>query len=250
VAVATKLQVPTDLRSWLERVDAIGELQTVTGATAEEDIGMATELLGRTRPSKATIFDEIPGYKKGFRVLVNAMGSFPRVAVTLGLPIDAGAQELVRLWQERVSKGIPQVPAEVVKDGPIFENVLRGDAVDCTIFPTPKWHELDGGRYLGTGSFDITRDPDDGWINLGTYRVMVHDKTRLGFYISPGKHGRQHRDKWFARGERMPVCIVVGADPASMYSASAPLPPGVDEFIFAGFLRRDPVKLVKAVKRL
>src|SRR5213594_1348881 len=215
MAIETKPKVttPTDLRDWLRRVEALGELQTVTGATAEEDIGMATELLGRTRPSKATIFDEIVGYQKGYRVLSNGLGSFKRIAITLGLPVDASPHELVRLWQERVRKGIPSIPAEVVKDGPVFENVLRGDQVDCTIFPTPKWHEFDGGRYLGTGSFDVTIDPDEGWVNLGTYRVMVHDKKRLGFYISPGKHGRQHRDKWFARKERMPAALVPRGEP-------------------------------------
>src|ERR671924_973124 len=125
VETKTTTRTPTDLRDWLKRVDALGELQTVRGATAEEDIGMATELLGRTRPSKATLFDEIPGYRKGFRVLSNGLGSFARVAVTLGLDPSASPHELVRLWQERVRKGIPTVPAEVVKDGPLFENVLR-----------------------------------------------------------------------------------------------------------------------------
>src|SRR6266540_2479134 len=226
MVLATKTTVPTDLREWLDRVTALGELQTVTGASAEEDIGMATEILGQTRPSKATLFDEIPGYRKGFRVLVNALGSFPRVAITLGLPVDA-------------------TPAEVVKDGPVFENVLRGDKIDCTIFPTPKWHEFDGGRYLGTGSFDVTRNPDDGWINLGTYRVMVHDRTRLGFYISPGKHGRQHRDKWFERGERMPVAFVAGGDPLLFLAACTEIPYGLTEYDWAGGVRGYPYRVVK-----
>src|SRR5437660_4242259 len=91
--IKTQTAVPTDLREWLRKIDEIGELQTVTGATAEEDIGMATELLGRTRPSKATIFDEVAGYKKGFRVLSNGLGSFRRIAVTLGLPVDASPHE-------------------------------------------------------------------------------------------------------------------------------------------------------------
>src|SRR5919197_5492995 len=108
-AVKTTTTVPTDLREWLKKVDEIGELQVVTGANAEEDIGMATELLGRTRPSKATIFDEIAGYRKGFRVLSNGLGSFARIAVTLGLDPAASPHELVRMWQERVRKGIPSV---------------------------------------------------------------------------------------------------------------------------------------------
>ncbi|TME28764.1 MAG: UbiD family decarboxylase, partial [Chloroflexi bacterium] len=96
MAVETKVGTPTDLRDWLKRVDALGELQTVRGANTEADIGMATELLGRTRPSKATLFDEITGYRKGFRVLSNGLGSFPRIAVTLGLDPTASPHELVR----------------------------------------------------------------------------------------------------------------------------------------------------------
>ena len=242
--IKTQTAVPTDLREWLRKIDEIGELQTVTGATAEEDIGMATELLGRTRPSKATIFDEVVGYKKGFRVLSNGLGSFRRIAVTLGLPVDASPHELVRLWQERVRKGIPSIQAEVVKDGPVFENVMRGDAVDVLKFPAPKWHEFDGGRYLGTGSFDITKDPDEGWVNLGTYRVMVQNKNTLGFYISPGKHGRQHRDKWFARGEKMPVAFVPGGDPLLFLAACTEIPYGITEYDWAGGVRGTPYRVV------
>src|SRR5437868_4198226 len=127
--IRTDVKTPTDLRDWLRRVDEAGELQTVAGANTEEDIGMATELLGLTRPSKATLFDEIVGHQKGFRVLSNGLGSFKRLAITLGLPLDASPHELVRTWQERVRKGIPSIPAEVVKDGPVFENVMRGNDI-------------------------------------------------------------------------------------------------------------------------
>jgi UbiD family decarboxylase len=243
--IKTEVTTPTDLREWLKKIDEIGELQVVTGANTDEDIGMATELLGRTRPSKATIFDEIVGYKKGWRVLSNGLGSFKRIAVTLGLPVDATPHELVRLWQERVRKGIQTIPSEVVKDGPVFENVMRGDAVDVLKFPTPKWHEFDGGRYLGTGSFDVTKDPDDGWVNLGTYRVMVQNKNTLGFYISPGKHGRQHRDKWFARGEKMPVAFVPGGDPLLFLAACTEIPFGITEYDWAGGVRGAPYRVVK-----
>src|SRR3989442_10195420 len=111
--IPTKTSTPTDLRDWLRRVDTLGELQTVRGAKTEEDIGRATELLGGTRPSKATIFDEIKGFKKGFRALSNGLGSFGRIAVTLGLAPNASPHELARMWQDRVRKGIQTVPAEV-----------------------------------------------------------------------------------------------------------------------------------------
>jgi UbiD family decarboxylase len=241
----TMTQTPTDLREWLKRIDEIGELQVVTGANTDEDIGMATEILGRTRPSKATIFDEIVGYKKGWRVLANGLGSFKRIAVTLGLPLDGTPHELVKAWQERVRKGITTIPAEVVKDGPVFENVMRGSEVDVLKFPAPKWHEFDGGRYIGTGSFDVTKDPDDGWVNLGTYRVMVQNKNTVGFYISPGKHGRQHRDKWFARGEKMPVAFVPGGDPLLFLAACTEIPFGITEYDWAGGVRGTPYRVVK-----
>ena len=165
-----------DLRDWLKRIDDLGELRVVRGARAEDEIGMATELTGRVHGTPALLFDEIPGYRKGFRVLSNALGWFPRLALTLGLDPAQPPEDLVRSWQARVSAGIEPIPSIEVKDGPIFENVKRGADVDMTIFPAPKWHEDDGGRYIGTGSFDITRDPDNGWVNLGCYRVMVHDK--------------------------------------------------------------------------
>jgi len=242
--MATIPATTTDLRTWLAAIERLGELQTVKGATADEDIGMVAELVGHTRPSKAVLFDEIKGYRPGFRVLVNALGSFTRIATTFNLPIEASPHELVAMWQKRV-KTITPIPAEIVKDGPVFENVQRGKDVDVTIFPAPKWHELDGGRYLGTGSFDITRDPDDGWVNLGTYRVMVHDKDRLGFYISPGKHGRMHRDKWFEKGERMPIAFCAGADPLLFLAACTELPFGLTEYDWAGGVRGFPYRVVK-----
>src|SRR3989475_12707098 len=139
MAIETKPKVPTPtgLRGWLRRVDALGELQTVRGANAEEDIGMATELLGRTRPSKATLFDEIPGYKKGFRVLSNGLGSFARIAVTLGLDPMASPHDLVKAWQDRVPKGTGPIAGGAAKEGPAFENGRRGREVGTAIFPPP-----------------------------------------------------------------------------------------------------------------
>ena len=234
-----------DLRDWLKRIDDLGELRVVRGARSEDEIGMATELAGRVHGTPALLFDEIPGYQKGFRVLSNGLGWFPRLALTLGLDPKKSPEELVRAWQKRVSEGITPIPSIEVKDGPIFENVKRGTDVDMTIFPAPKWHENDGGRYIGTGSFDITRDPDNGWVNLGCYRVMVHDKNKLGFYISPGKHGRMHRDAWLARGEKMPIAFVAGGDPLLFLAAATEVQFGLTEYDWAGGVRGEPYRVVK-----
>ena len=234
-----------DLRDWLRRIDDMGELRVVRGASADEDIGMATELAGRVHGTPALLFDEIPGYRKGFRVLSNGLGWFPRLALTLGLDPKMSPEGLVRAWQKRVSEGITPIPSVEVKDGPVFENTKRGAEVDMTIFPAPKWHEGDGGRYIGTGSFDITRDPDNGWVNLGCYRVMVHDKNKLGFYISPGKHGRMHRDAWLGRGEKMPIAFVAGGDPLLFLAAATEVQFGLTEYDWAGGVRGEPYRVVK-----
>src|SRR5438128_7729874 len=91
-----------DLRDWLKRIEALGELRVVRGARSEDEIGMATELAGRVHGTPALLFDEIPGYAKGFRVLSNAIGSFPRVALTLGLDPAAQPHDLVKAWQKRI----------------------------------------------------------------------------------------------------------------------------------------------------
>jgi len=126
-----------------------------------------------------------------------------------------------------------------------MENVFEGDAVDLNMFPAPLWHEDDGGRYLGTGSYTVTLDPDSDWMNLGTYRVMIHDEKHVGCYMCPGKHGRIHRDKYAALGEPMPVSIVIGGDPMTFLTACTEMPVGVCEYDIVGALRGEPLKVIK-----
>lgn len=233
-----------DLREWLQLVEKMGQLRTVEGASWQEDIGAATELLNHTPGAPAVIFDKIPGYPAGYRVLANALAGDDRLAVTFGLPTGLPRFELAnRLYQ--MTKDVELLPPVYVSDAPILENVLEGDDVDVFKFPTPKWHPRDGGRYIGTGSYDITRDPDDGWVNLGTYRVMLSDKNHVFFYISPGKHGRIHRDKYFARKEPCPVVVVAGGDPLLFLAAATELPYKVSEYDWAGGVRGKPYEVIK-----
>ena len=95
----------------------------------------------------------------------------------------------------------------------MFENVDRDGEVDLLKFPVPFLHERDGGRYLGTDDLVIMRDPEDNWVNCATYRVMVQDKNHVSVWISPGKHGRQIREKYFKAGKPCPVLISCGHDP-------------------------------------
>ena len=124
--------------------------------------------------------------------------------MTLGFPDDLSKVELSEACYGAFVKDRPLIPHEIVDDGPVFENVLTGDDIDLYKFPTPLWHVEDGGRYIGTGCYSVTRDPDDGWLNVGTYRAMVHDRKSVGVLMVPGKHGHVHREKYFARGEKVP----------------------------------------------
>ena len=164
--------------------------------------------------------------------------------MTLGFPTDLSKVELSNEFIKAFQAAKP-IPYEFVDDGPVMENVQLGDDVDVLGFPTPLWHEEDGGRYLGTGTCNITWDPDEDWVNLGTYRVMVQNKNTVGFYISPGKHGRIHRDKYQQRNEPMPVALVIGGDPLLYLMSCSEVPYGISEYDLAGGLRGKPYPVIK-----
>jgi 4-hydroxy-3-polyprenylbenzoate decarboxylase len=129
---------------------------------------------------------------------------------------------------------------------PCQEVIWRGDDIDLGKLPIIKCWPEDGGAYI-TLPMVISRDPSKGIRNVGMYRVQVLDRASLAMHWQRHKVGAAHWREMAERGERMPVCIAIGADPPSMYSASAPLPPTIDEFLFAGFLRKSPVSLTKAL---
>jgi len=230
-----------DLRDWLQMADELGELRVLEGADRDEDIGRITEMLHHTDGAPAVLFDAIGGFPRGHRILVNAQGERSRLALTLGLPPDMGVWELVDEWERLMDTVVP-VPCATVQSGPVTEHVLEGADVDLLSFPTPLWHPEDGGRYIGTGDCVLTRDPDSGWVNMGTYRVMVHDKNHTGLYISPGKHGRLHRDKYFARAEPMPAVVLIGEDPLLFLASALEMPHGMSELEWVGGMRGRPVE--------
>ncbi|MDP2917655.1 MAG: UbiD family decarboxylase, partial [Dehalococcoidia bacterium] len=233
-----------DLRAFIDEVKALGELKVIKGADWDMEIGAITLLSEEEAHTPAILFDEIKGYPAGFRVLVNSYVSLVRSALTLNLPTGLKPMECIKELKGRLVN-LKRIPPRTVTDGPILENVHTGKDVNVLKFPAPKWHELDGGRYIGTGSFTITRDPEEGWINLGTYRLMVHDENTLGFYISPGKHGRIHRDKYFARGEPCKVAISLGHDPLFLLAGATLFPSGYSEYDFIGGMMGEPVDVIK-----
>src|SRR3989441_13331632 len=95
----------------------------------------------------------------------------------------------------------------------------------------------------------ITRDPNRGVRNVGMYRIQVIGHNEVAMHWQRHKVGAAHWREMAARGETMPVAVALGGDPASIYAASAPLPPAIDEFLFAGFLRKEPVRLARSEER-
>jgi 4-hydroxy-3-polyprenylbenzoate decarboxylase len=125
-----------------------------------------------------------------------------------------------------------------------MQNVQRGSNVDVLTFPAPRYHTHDGGRFIGTGDSIIMRDPDDGWVNFGTYRIQVHEPDLLGLWISPGQQGSRIAQKYWARGESCPVAAVFGSDVLTLESSRMRVPWGRSELEFAGGLRGRPVEVI------
>jgi len=235
-----------DLRQWIEKVEELNQIKKIEGADWDLEMGAITELIyheGKGIPP-AILFGKVPGYPEEFRTLFGATCSVERMTLTLGLPSSIKTNiDLVNAYRDRL-KDFKTIPPKIVKDGPIFENVDRGDAVNVLKFPVPKMHELDGGRYIGTGCLIITRDPDEDWVNFGTYRVMVHDEKSVAFFISPGKHGNLQRQKYFERGEPCPVVVCAGQDPLLFLASGNEVEYGVSEYDYAGGFKGEPVEVV------
>jgi UbiD family decarboxylase len=235
-----------DLRDWLGIVDALGELKHVRGASSEEDIGAITEMLDQNENSPCVLFDEIPNFNPGYRVLSNSMGSCKRQAVTLGLdPDQASHEQLLAFWRE-ILRGFTPIPPVQVKRGSIQENIIRGTDIDLARFPAPVWHPLDGGRFIGTASVNIMRDPDTGVINAGTYRNQVFDRNGVGIRAAPNHHGGMIKEKYMQRGKPCPIVILVGSDPLLFLASCVEgVRFGQSELDWAGGVRGKPVEVIQ-----
>jgi 4-hydroxy-3-polyprenylbenzoate decarboxylase len=233
-----------DLRGFIDAADRLGELRRVDGADWDLEIGAITEVAARAAQPKVVLFDNIKGYPKGFRVIVNAVCSAATTGLAFGLDPTLAGLDMIKAWKEKLGSYKPLKPVDVAT-GPIAENVDSGEKVDMLKFPTPRWHEDDGGRYIGTGCLVILQDPDEKWTNFGTYRVCVYDRDTLGIWISPGKHGRLIREKYWSQGRPCPVAITFGQDPVLAKVGSWYEPWGVSEIEIAGWLRNEPVQVVR-----
>ncbi|MFZ7110980.1 MAG: UbiD family decarboxylase [Desulfatiglandales bacterium] len=236
-----------DLREWLELVEEMGELKRI-GQEIDwnEELTAITYMAGKTKGSPGLLFEKIKGHPEGFSVLSNILGSsLKRIALTLGIPTDLSTIDMIKETKDVFKKRIP--PRTVNKaEAPVNENMITGKDVDLNRFPAPKMWPLDGGRYIGTADVVITRDPDSGYINLGTYRQMVQSRNKVGFYISPGKDAILHREKWWEKGRPCEVAVAYGIDPRLFIVGAIGFPKNVSEYEYAGGIKGEAIRVVKA----
>jgi UbiD family decarboxylase len=238
-----------DLRSWIESVKELGKLKQVKNADWDLEIGVLTELNARSK-KHTLLFDEIKGYPSGFRLLTGALLDSARVAITLGLPPSTTDIELTKIFKDRLSaedvrRNSRDFPPSYVKSSALMENSKHGSEINMLAFPSPKWHEHDGGRYIGTADCVVTKDPGSEWVNVGAYRIMVHNERELGIQISSGHHGRMHMNQSLEKGEKLPIAVSFGHHPIIFAVAGLEVPYGVSEFNYAGAIAGRSLKVLK-----
>jgi UbiD family decarboxylase len=235
-----------DLRQWLSRVDDVGELVCIDQPVdPDEEMSAIAYLVAKRQPSPAVLFERPLGHDGDVRLLWNVLGpSFRRVALTLGESPDLPTVELIRNVKDKVQVRIP--PCEIdAREAPVFEHTLCGDEIDLGRLPIPKHWPLDGGRYAGTADAVITRDPDSGYLNIGTYRMMVQGPRQCGLYLSPGKDARLHITRAWQRGDAIHVAAAWGIHPLFMVVGSQTFPKNVSEYEFAGGIRGEAIPVVR-----
>jgi 4-hydroxy-3-polyprenylbenzoate decarboxylase len=255
-----------NLRAFIGAIDAAGDLRRVSRAvsTRLEITEIADRVMKSPGGGPALLFEHPAtdgGRPSDIPVAVNLFGSSSRMATALGVErLDEVGERISELLNLKVPAGLlaklamlPRLaelakfpPKSVSGRPPCQEVVLRGPDVDLGRFPVPVCWPEDGGPYITLPGV-ITRDPATGTRNVGMYRIQVTGPRVVAMHWQRHKVGAAHWRAMAERRETMPVAIALGGDPASIYAASAPLPPTIDEFLFAGFLRKEPVRLAKAV---
>ena len=267
-----------DLRSFIKLLETKGLLHLIK--VEVDPILEISEITDRMSKSpnggKALFFEKIKG--SAFPVVTNLFGSFERMCLALEVnKLDDVARRIESLLNQAPPKTflekIAMLPKLIefsqylpkyVKDAPCQE-VIEKDDPDLSKFPIMKCWPQDGqptsrvksqksevrsleneGRFI-TLPMVFTKDPETGRHNCGMYRIHIYDKKTTGMHWHIHKDGARHYEKYKKLGKKMPAAIAVGSDPAVIYSSSAPLPESIDEMLFAGFLRKAPVEMVKCI---
>jgi len=256
-----------DLRSFLERLDEEGELVRIREPLgAKLEITEVTDrVMKQPGGGKALLFERPlldDGSVSELPVAINLFGSWRRMALALGVAdLREHADRIAELMQPDVPKGfwakvqmipkfaeLAKVPPRAYRGSPPCQQVvIEGDDVHLDRLPILTSWPKDAGPFI-TMPMVLTGDPETGVQNVGMYRIQVTGPRTAFMHWQRHKGGAAHYRRWKERGEtRMPVAVALGADPATMYTPTAPLPPGIDEYLFSGFLRRAPVQTATAI---
>lgn len=249
---------------FLSALDRAGELQriSVPVATELEITEVADREMKKPGGGKALLFEKptIDGKPSAFPLAINTLGSERRMAMSLGIGSIKDLAEEMRLllkakpptslqsaWKLALQGlGLLNAKPKHVSSGPCKEVISKFAPGEMTLddLPILKCWPQDGGRFITFPNVH-TKDPDTGERNLGMYRMQVYDSRTTGMHWQVHKVGARHGKRYYERGERMPVAVTLGGDPAYTFAATAPLPDGLDEILFAGFIRKKPVPLVR-----
>ncbi|MHB1454890.1 MAG: menaquinone biosynthesis decarboxylase [Saccharofermentanales bacterium] len=244
-----------DLPQFLDALRHKGLLDTID-AGVDPDLEI-TEITDRVSKhyGNALEFTNVKG--SIYPLVINTMGTYERLCLGLGVDslddIAAQIEDYINLSAYSTLAGkiraipklapLPFIFPHKVRKAPCQEII---EEPDLDTLPIIRCWPQDGGRYI-TLPLVFTKDPESEQQNVGMYRLQVYDKRTTGMHWHLHKDGREIYQKYRSLGLRMPVAVAIGCDPATIYSATAPLPKMIDEMVFAGYLRKKPVELVKCV---
>ena len=250
-----------NLQEFVDLLDKAGELIRIKGFVDPElEIAEITDRVSKYEPLNKALLFENTG--TDYPVLMNMMGSEKRMAMALGVnEIDDARKDIEQLFADLMApkdglldklKTLPKL-GKMANWMPKVVNTKRAECQqvimpepDVTKFPVLKCWPADGGPFM-TLPIVHTKHPIDGSRNVGLYRVQVFEKDLTALHWHKHKVSAGHFNEYKKLGKRMPVAVVLGGDPIYSYSATAPLPPNVDEYMLAGFLRKKKVELVPCI---
>ncbi|MFH1139357.1 MAG: phenylphosphate carboxylase subunit beta [Pseudomonadota bacterium] len=229
-----------DMRDFIRVCEEHGVLQRIK-VEVDWDLELShIAKLNEEKSGPALLFENVKGYQTP--VITSVCTTTERLALIMGRPRESSLVDLMAEW---VRVGDNFIPPKWVETAPCKENILMGDDVDLFRFPVPKFYPLDGGRFFGTAHFIISKDPDTGWVNLGTYRCQLLGKNKLGTQFIKGKHADIMLKKYQKMGKPMPVASIVGCDPLLFILGAARISAFVSEFDVAGAIRGAAVEVIR-----
>lgn len=229
-----------DLHEYVDRLRSAGMLYQVK-AEVDKDWELSTifRVMWKRYPNARrypVIFERV----KGFNMPV-VVGTFGTSREIYAFALETTTTRVRERWSAALKDPVEPV---LVQDGPCKERIFKGNDVDLFRFPMCRWHVLNRAPYITAGGV-VTKDPDTGIRNVGTYASMLVDRDRMTLRGGATSHLGIHHCKYEERGLAMPVAVVVGAEPSIGMVAVAGIPDGMDEFAVAGALRQERVELVK-----